>query len=189
MGYCTTFDGHFRLDKPLTKEHALFLYAFSETRRMKRDPMKIDKRGRDYHAQAGLTLGPEGAYFVNGADSMHDDPSVVDHNTPPAGQPELWCSWAPATAEDPHQIFPSTVCDEDIEAGAICQFIMWNGGERFYSYREWLDYLILNFLEPWGYKISGMVQWRGEEPGDIGQLVIKDNALSVRMARFVEEWA
>lgn len=189
MGYHTEFGGAFRLDKPLTKEHALFLHAFSETRRMKRDPLKIDKRGRDYHAQAGLTLGPEGAYFVNGADSPSGDPSVVCYNTPPAGQPELWCSWAPASQDDPKYVVPTCVSEAEIEAGAECWHIKWNGAEKFYSYVEWLDYLILNFLKPWGYKLNGQVNWRGEDFGDLGTILVKRNALGVARYARVEDSA
>lgn len=183
MGYHTEFGGAFEIDKPLTKEHALFLHAFSETRRVKRDPMKIDKRGRDYHAQAGLTLGPEGAYFVNGTDSTYDDPSVVDHNTPPAGQPELWCNWAPASQDDPKYVVPTCVSEAEIEAGAECWHIKWNGAEKFYFYCEWLDYLILHFLEPWGYKLNGQVNWRGQDYGDLGTILVTDNVVTTRYAR------
>ena len=38
MGYTTTFEGEFRLDRPLSAEQRAYLNAFSATRRMRRDP-------------------------------------------------------------------------------------------------------------------------------------------------------
>ena len=43
MGYDTSFTGNFTLDRPLEEIHRKYLQAFSETRRMKRDTLKVDR--------------------------------------------------------------------------------------------------------------------------------------------------
>lgn len=49
----------------------------------------------------------------------------------------LYCQWVPT---------------EDGEG------IKWDGGEKFYSYTKWLQYLIDNFLIPNGYVLNGEVE-------------------------------
>ena len=56
--------------------------------------------------------------------------------------------------------------------------IEWDGGEKFYSYVEWLEYIIENFLKIWGYTLDGEVQYSGEEVGDCGVLLVKGNVVS-----------
>jgi hypothetical protein len=55
--------------------------------------------------------------------------------------------------------------------------IEWDGGEKFYHYIAWLQYIILHFLEPWGYRLSGEVKWTGEDPSDTGRIIVEDNKL------------
>ncbi len=70
------------------------------------------------------------------------------------GFPDIWCQWVPG------------------DDGTV---IMWNGGEKFRLYREWLSYLIDHFLKPWGYVLNGEVAYRGEEFGDQGVIRVDDN--------------
>jgi hypothetical protein len=133
---------------------------------MKRDKDLAAKLDDPLRVAAGLPLGPDACYFV-GASSDGDhgqvsDASILEYNRPPAGQPGLWCQW--------------TVPGEGRKAN---QSIEWDGGEKFYSYVEWLEYIVKHFLEPWGRRITGVVKWRGEEPGDKGKIVAKDNKLEV----------
>ncbi len=82
MGYTTSFDGRFDLNKPLDRDTLVYLKNFSETRRMaRRLPPKY---------------GAEGEFYVNGerGSGDHDD-NVIDYNTPPSTQPGLWCNWTP----------------------------------------------------------------------------------------------
>jgi len=166
MGYTTDFTGRFNLNKPLTPEHHAYLTQFSETRRMKRDASKTRERPDPIREAVDLAVGPEGAYFVGETGYAGQDrgPDILDHNKPPKGQPGLWCKWAPT------------------EDGAG---IEWNGMEKFYDYTEWLAYLIDHFLEPAGYVLNGEVEWQGEEPDDIGKLVVKDNQVSELAGRKV----
>jgi len=177
MGYTTDFEGSFKLDKPLSLIHNAYLTAFAESRRMKRDVTKIplitidvsdfaegdviakleDAPKENLHVLAGLPLGNEGGYFVGG-----EDISILDYNREPQGQPGLWCQWVPN--EDGTEI-------------------EWDGGEKFYNYVEWLEYIIDNFLKPWGYKLNGAVKWFGEEPEDLGCIVVNDNVVKSKVAR------
>lgn len=71
-------------------------------------------------------------------------------------QPGLWCQW---------------VLDKSGET------LVWDGGEKFYNYVEWLQYMITNFFEPWGIKLNGEIAWEGEESSDIGKIVVTDNVI------------
>lgn len=68
--------------------------------------------------------------------------------------PGIWCNWISANS------------GSDLE---------WNGAEKFYSYTEWLIYLVDTFFKPNGYAIAGQVEWQGEESGDSGIIYAMDN--------------
>jgi hypothetical protein len=113
MGYHTDFMGHFEVHPPLNEAEYSYLTAFAESRR---------HRGRG------------GPYVVpdNPMASYDDDRAGVDiddYNTPPDGQPELWCPWVPSCSG---------------ECVSIC------GGVENKHYRpnEWLQYLVDHFLRP-----------------------------------------
>lgn len=161
MGYTTDFSGTFNVSPPLKAEHHAYLKLFNETRRMRRDPSIADTLPDPVRLAAGLPIGPEGAFFVGGAGFMGqtDDASVLNHNDPPVGQPGLWCHWTPA--------------DDGTE-------IQWDEGEKFYYYVEWLEYLIEQFLAPWGYQVNGKVRWSGESVDDCGVITVKNNQVTTR---------
>lgn len=181
MGYTTDFEGSLSFDRPLTKEHADYLRAFAETRRMKRDAAKAELLPDAIRIAAGLPIGTDGAFFVGSAGfrGQDRDVSVIDYNTPPGQsdyrdkdfnevwnenerrakhgecQPGLWCQW--------------TVSEDNTK-------LEWDGGEKFYHYIEWLNYIINNFTAPWGYKLNGEISWVGEDDqNDRGKIVVVDN--------------
>jgi hypothetical protein len=164
MGYTTEFTGRFELDRPLSEAHAAYLNQFSETRRMKRNAALTEARPDPLRIAAGLPVGKQGAYFVNedGFAGQGNGPDVLDHNLPPKGQPGLWCQWVPS---------------------ADRSAIEWNGGEKFYYYTEWLEYIIEHFLKPWGYVLNGEVAWDGEDRGDIGKIVVDNNSVKALNGR------
>jgi hypothetical protein len=166
MGYHTDFDGEFKLDRPLAPEHKAFLEAFNKTRRMVRDASKTEDREDPIRKAAGLPVGTDGAYFVGeeGFAGQNAGTDVLDNNRAGGGQPGLWCQWVP---------------NEDGTA------IVWDTGEKFYEYSEWIAYLIEHFLEPWGYKLNGVVEWNGEEDEDVGRLHVKDNLVAAKQAEVV----
>ena len=98
--------------------------------------------------------GMEGEFYV-----ADEDKGIIDSNTPPKTQPGLWCQWAP-TEDGLH--------------------IEWDGGEKFYEYVAWLQYLLEKVLVPRGYVLNGTVEWQGEENEDFGEIWVQDNAISTR---------
>lgn len=102
--------------------------------------------------------GVEGEFYVDGGLDDYNDPTVIDHNRSPRTQPGLWCQWTPT------------------EDGWGLE---WDGGEKFYNYVEWLEYII-NWLKPRGYVLNGSVDYQGEEAGDQGTIVVEDNVVSTR---------
>ena len=164
MGYHTSFEGQFDLDKELKPEHIAYLEAFANTRRMKRDPSKAEALADPIREAVGLPIGPEGAYFVGGDGFRGQDESIVNHNLPPQGQPSLWCQWVPT------------------EEG-----IVWDDEEKFYEYDVWIEYIIEHFLKPWGYVLNGEVEWKGEDSSDLGKMIVEDNVLTIKQGKIVYE--
>jgi hypothetical protein len=164
MGYTTDFNGEITLDRPLNEAERTFLNTFSDTRRMKRDTSKLAPPSV-LNRSVGLDNGKEGGFFVGaeGLAGQDRDNSIVDYNSPPEGQPSLWCQW----------ISPDGTCIE------------WDGGEKFYDYTKWMEYIINSFLIPWGVVANGVIEWNGEEPDDLGQIVVKNNKVTERVGTVV----
>lgn len=104
-------------------------------------------------------LGIDGEYFVGGVGVMGQDcdGSVVNGNRPAFTQPGLWCQWI-------------------VTKGG--RFLEWDGGEKFYNYMEWLDYLVCEFFHPLGYVLNGSVEWQGEDYDDFGTIVVTNNVVT-----------
>ena len=154
MGYTTDFFGDFRLDKPLTAAHKAYLTAFAETRRMKRDSNFTATYDDPLREAVGLPIGDFAEYYVG---TNEDSCGILNYNEPPPSQPGLWCQWTP---------------------NLLGTAIQWDGGEKFYDYTQWLQYLITEFIEPWEYKLNGTVEWKGEEDDDSGTITVKDNIIT-----------
>jgi hypothetical protein len=185
MGYTTDFSGQFKLDAALTKEQAKYLNYFSGTRRMKRATgytqpsqhevtLLVTDLPDPVREAVGLPVGPEGAYFVGGSGfcGQDCDRTILDYNKPPVGQPGLWCQWVVAEDDDAYYNYTR---------------IEWDGGEKFYKYIEWLEYIIEHFLKPWGRTLNGEVEWQGEDHGDMGIIVVKDNVVTTKVGKVVYE--
>lgn len=116
----------------------------------------------------GPEFGVEGEFFVDGGGDFGQghEGSIVDYNRPPSTQPSLWLQWAPT------------------EDG---WYLEWDGGEKFYSYVEWLEYLIEKVLAPKGYVLNGEIEWEGEESGDLGRIVVKDNVVTTLQGTVIYE--
>ena len=77
--------------------------------------------------------------------------------------------------------------------GGYCQWvpskdgsrIEWDGNEKFYNYVEWMRHLLSAYLVPWGHTVNGMVEWIGDERGDMGLIEVRDNKMTVRSGRVV----
>lgn len=112
--------------------------------------------------------GVEGEFYVEGEGfrGQGDDLTVVNHNAPPSTQPGLWCQWIPS--EDGTAIF-------------------WDGGEKFYEYVPWIEYLIEKILAPRGYTLNGTVDWVGEDRNDQGRIRIVNNVVKTQTAKMIYE--
>lgn len=168
MGYSTDFHGSFDVSPPLSAEQTAYLRAFNETRRMTRDPSIASTLPDPVRDAVGLPIGPQGAYFVGGQGDFgqDNDASVVNYNREPIGQPGLWCQWTPT--------------DDGTR-------IEWDGGEKFYEYEEWIQYIITHFLQPWGCTLNGCVEWEGEHEEDIGALTVTNNSVRIYTDRLEYE--
>ena len=160
MGYTTDFVGSFEFNKPVEPWLVEYIDRFCNSRRMQRVNEKIKElypKWKDLCFNG--ELGIDGEYFVGGIGFMGQgyDDSVVDHNRPSRTQPGLWCQW---------------VVSQD------GMHLEWDGGEKFYDYIEWLQYLINNFFSPLGYVLSGSVEWQGEDYDDFGTITVTDNIIN-----------
>jgi len=177
MGYTTDFQGRFECHPPLDQDQVNYLQAFNNTRRMARNPDLLDQD--PLREAVGLPAGRFGDFYVAGTGSFGqgDEPNILGHNTPPGHkivrndlvvsvgygsrrdpriQPGLWCQW--------------TATDDGTA-------IVWDGGEKFYNYIEWLQYLQAQILSRWGVKLSGSVQWFGEDMNDFGVILAQEGTI------------
>lgn len=168
MGYSTDFRGAMEITPRLKPEHMAYLVAFNAARHMVRNASKLKGQDDPIREAAGLDLGPEGGHFIGTDDQLGQGPwadrvgdSVLDHNSPPAGQPGLWCGWVPRM-EDPDDLVSN---------------LEWDGAEKFYEYVDWMKYLVAKFLGPWGYKVNGRIEWRGEDWDDSGAIIAVNNRI------------
>ena len=149
MGYTTEFDGAVFIDPPLSEKEVLYINKFAETRRMNRK---------------------NGPYYVGGTGMAGQDheADVIDYNSPPKGQPGLWCQWVASDEGDR---------------------IEWDGGEKFYDATKWMQYIIDHFIgenplaklnQPehfdflQGHKVNGEIFASGEEDDDLWKIVVTD---------------
>jgi hypothetical protein len=166
MGYTTDFGGSVTIEPALKDEHREFLIGLANTRRMKRDAVIAETLDDPVRIAAGLPIGEDGEFFI-GADGFKgqtDDASVQEYNCPPENQPGLWCQWVPT---------------EDGDG------LEWDGGEKFYNYIEWMEYIIEKLLKPWGYTVNGEIEWFGEDYDDRGIIVVENNDVDSKIGRVV----
>lgn len=166
MGYTTEFSGKVTITPPLNETEIKYLKEFANSRRMDRE---------------------NGPYYVWGTESFGQghDADVKDYNSPPKGQPGLWCQWVPT--------------DDG-------QYLEWDGNEKFYSSSQWMIYIIQHFLTPdavayrlihsdnpldhvtlpeifhsftFDHNVNGTIEAQGEDEDDHWELVVKDNVVTV----------
>ena len=175
MGYTTDFEGSLVFDKPLNQKQVKYINLISDTRRMKRDVNKLMELYKGKHGNpfakdktnAQEVYGHDGEFFAmeDGQSGQLQDDSILDYNCAPGqkgfmqgkvekGQPGLWCGWC--------------IDKNGTE-------LSWDGGEKFYNYVAWLEYLIEKFFKPWGKKLTGEIYWYGEDRDDIGVIKVRGN--------------
>lgn len=155
MGYTTEFKGSLSLSRTLTDEEKNYINTFSETRRMGRDSEKLFEKFGGANGKIlndGEPKTAQNCYGYNGEFYVGDDNLFVYDYNSHSNQPSLWCQWI----------------IEDNE-------LTWDGGEKFYYYVDWLNYLIENFFKYWGVVLNGTIKWRGEDFDDNGIITVCDN--------------
>ena len=86
------------------------------------------------------------------AEERHEGKDAKGNNFP-----GIWCQWVP------NEEGTSIVHDE---------------GEKFYAYDAWIEYLIDEYLAPWGYIANGCISWDGEESDDDGIIDVINNVVT-----------
>lgn len=57
------------------------------------------------------------------------------------------------------------------------------------DWKAWLQYLIDAWLTPWGYTLSGSVEWKGEERGDAGTITIDGGRVKASRPKLALTWS
>ena len=187
MGYTTDFSGHLDMSRPLTQAEAEYIRKFNDVRHMRRDVNKLHevfkgKHGNPFATTIGEIYRREGEYFVG-----DESTGILDHNEPPGTPARMddWQAWWTARQ--------TAIKNGDSLPGLWCQWTVnregdrleWDGGEKFYNYHEWLQYLITHFFDKWGVKLSGVIQWQGEDRADFGLIVVENNSIGVKSGKVV----
>lgn len=156
MGYSTDFYGSLKFNRDVPVQLQEYINRFSNTRRMPRDNDKIKELYPNWRELCFFgELGNMGEYFAPYTHS--NDDSIIDHNGFKVSvHPGLWCQWV-------------------IEGNEL----VWDGGEKFYNYVEWLHYLIDHFFDPLGYVLNGDITWQGEDSDDCGTIHVFNNFVEV----------
>lgn len=167
MGDSTDFNGSLKFNKEVSIELQEYINRFSATRRMPRDNEKIKEIYPNWKELCFFgELGNMGEYFAPISKNYgqdYDDKSIIDYNGFNCSvHPGLWCQW---------------VIDGDE--------LVWDGGEKFYNYVEWLYYLIDNFFDPLGYKLNGDIVWQGEDTDDCGVIHVENNSVEIKYGMHV----
>ena len=173
MGYTIDYNGEFKLNKPLRETHATFLRDFAKTRHYHRvwkdeeqngwmfvDPdedLEPDLSNEDF--KKVLYAIPYDHYARKSYELEHW--SCVDWNEVNPGMPSFYCQWIP----------------NEFNNG-----IEWDGGEKFYKAKEWLELMIEHFFKPWGYVLNGEVEIENGESEygfNFGYLIVEDNVVRI----------
>jgi hypothetical protein len=88
----------------------------------------------------------------------------------------MWLGWA-----DNQESVPRPCPDSYLQWIPIASLdaLIWDGGEKFYNYIEWLQW-ICTWLRGLGIDSNGRIAWDGEEQGDVGMLVVGHGVVTAR---------
>lgn len=79
--------------------------------------------------------------------------------------------------------------------GYYCQWVsndegtalIWDRGEKFYDYKEWLGWLIAYFFIPKQIRLTGEIIWSGEDSKDIGKILVENNIVTIKKGKITYE--
>jgi hypothetical protein len=148
MGYTTDFTGHVTVTPPLNAAEASFLFAFADSRRMRR---------------------PEGPYSTK--DYGYGELPGNDTNLPPTGQPSPWCNWA-ATAEGAGIEWNGA--EKFYSADAWMQYLI----DHFLSAGGFAEGLPGFEKFTFDHVVNGTIDAQGDDPDDVWQLIVTDNSVN-----------
>ncbi len=100
------------------------------------------------------------AEFVPLPHPVMEDKGYFSRQYRARAQPALWCPWTPNENGAAIIENDSKTLLEHVHVRSQPEV------SDSYEYRqcaEWLEYLIENFLAPWGYVVNGVVTWQIEE--------------------------
>lgn len=158
MGYTTIFKGRFEFDREIDPQLADYINNFAKIRHVKRSVSAYKELHPDWQQKCfDGNPGKDGEYIIDGKMWVEPNSDVIDHNEPPGNCPGLWCQWIVKNRK----------------------YLQWDGGEKFYKYTEWLEYLIKNFIAPKGYVLNGKVSYQGEDVDDKGFIEVVNNKVIV----------
>ena len=195
MGYTTDFTGSLKLSGNLTIEQFEYINNLNDTRRMKRN---VDVLMELHKGKFGLPgtntndntpneiYGLEGEYFVGGGGygGQDRDDSILDYNQAPGHLSYDFDNFTEGFTENNRRI-KEGLCQPGLWLGWRLQkiddevILVWDGGEKFYHYVEWLQYLITHFFDKWGVKLNGVIEWVGEDSEDRGRIRVEDSVIHV----------
>lgn len=82
------------------------------------------------------------------------------------GQPDTYCQW---------------------QLTKDCCGLEWDGGEKFYEYEEWLQFIHDKHLKPNGITIDGEVEFDGEDSDDSGLLKVVNGKVKKQKRQLVTD--
>lgn len=83
-----------------------------------------------------------------------------------AGYPGFYCQW----------VFDRKTCT-----------IEWDGGEKFYEYIEWLEF-VLRKCNELNLSADGKISWQGDGHQDRGKITVKKNQITVKKSQAVDTY-
>jgi hypothetical protein len=63
--------------------------------------------------------------------------------------------------------------------------LVWDEGEKFYDYTEWLKYLIEHVFIPRGYVLNGEVSYQGDDNDDRGLIIAENNEVRTTVDKII----
>ncbi len=154
MGYTTDFSGSFQFNKKPDQKLIDYINTFTNTRHFTYDVEKIKAKIPFWRIfSLDENLGEKGEFIVdkNRILDVFQGPFTIDYNDS-GNCPSLWAQWE--------------IADDEL---------VWDQGEKFYYYVDWLRFYIKNFFEPNGIVLNGVVYYYGEEYGDCGYIIADNN--------------
>lgn len=163
MGYNTNYEGRIKITPKLHPDDRRFLKPIWTTRRMKLDVQKLAQDLNMDFKECQWRYGKEGQ-FVDTDNFDPDSVSIIEFNSPPEGQPSLWCDFE--------------IADGGADGSENCSYIQWNGSEKTYCGQQWIKYLV-DLLTEDRYQCNGKIRWRGEDFDDMGTIEVNNGIILI----------